>query len=108
MNTLFYLVVIVAVLFVIQVIALLRMRRIITQLNQLLRSMGVLQKRGLKTNTAVVPKNCNNCKFRQAFIRVNQSYASEDEFYYRCKIHQMEVALNHCCDKFEPDPAVLQ
>ncbi|MGD9486888.1 MAG: hypothetical protein AB7W47_02610 [Calditrichaceae bacterium] len=106
MNTLFYLVIIVAVLFVIQVIALIRMRRIIIQLNQLLRSMGVIQKKGLIKHTAVVPKNCNNCKFRQAFIRVNQSYSSEDEFYYRCKIHQMEVALNHSCDKFAPDPAV--
>lgn len=106
MNTLYYLVIIIALLFLIQVIALLRMRRIIIQLNQLFRSMGVLQKKGLKVNLTVIPNICNNCKFRQAFIRVNQSYSSEDEFYYRCKIHQSEVSLNHSCDKFEPDPAV--
>lgn len=93
------------VLLVVQVFALLKVRRIINHLNYLLYEIRLLKRKiHLKPGSPGSAQHCQFCKFRQSFIKA-YSDSVEDDFYYRCKLHNIEITLNHHCKQFELDPS---
>lgn len=93
------------ILLVVQIFALLKVRRIINHLNYLLYEIRLIKRKfHLKPSPSAVVNQCQFCKYRQSFIKA-YSDSVEDDFYYRCKLHNIEITLNHSCKQFELDPA---
>jgi hypothetical protein len=89
----------------VQVFALLKVRRIINHLNYLLYEVRLIKRKfNLKSGSGIKTAHCQFCKFRQSYIKA-YSDSTDDDFYYRCKLHDIEVTLNHSCKQFEPDPS---
>ncbi len=89
------------ILLIVQIVALIRLRFMIKQFRKLLDNFNWV--------VANVPlpvlkkRNCRHCKFRQTFIKTT-STGEQDDFYYRCKLHDINIALNQYCPDFNYDP----
>jgi len=93
------------ILLIVQVFALLKVRRIINHLNYLLYEVRLIKRKFvLKPGQGVKADHCQYCRFRQSYIKA-YSDSADDDFYYRCKLHNIEITLNHSCKQFEIDPS---
>ena len=95
------------ILFAVQVITILKVVNIIKQLNKLLFEVRVLFKHsGIfyqpQKNKVVKFNSCQYCKFRMSFIQITEE-ENKDNFYYKCKKHDIEIELTDSCKQFERD-----
>ena len=94
-------------LFLIQVVTFIKVVSIVKQMNKLLFEVRILFKHsGLffqpERNQVVKSNSCQYCKFRMSFIQLSNEN-SEDNFYYKCKKHEIEINLSDSCAQFERD-----
>jgi hypothetical protein len=95
------------ILFVVQVVTILKMVNIIKQLNKLFFEVRMLFKNsGIfyqpQKNKVVKFNSCQYCKFRMSFIQITEE-ENKDNFYYKCKKHDIEIELIDSCKQFERD-----
>ena len=91
------------VLFIIQLISLLRIRKILIHLKGIMLDLDIQpkNKRYLSHKLAHLRK-CEFCKYRQTFIGAAPGN-SDDEIYYKCRYHNLNVNLANTCKQFEFD-----
>lgn len=53
-----------------------------------------------------VPKTCQFCKHRLAYINTGKADNSEEDFYHRCGLRNINIALNDSCKQYEADEHV--
>jgi len=90
------------VLLMLQIVALLRMHRFIRYFRNILSYIGY-QMGYYKPHTDAPIQTCQFCKHRQTYIKASVS-GSDEDFYYRCKLHHKPVSLSATCKQFEYDP----
>jgi len=44
---------------------------------------------------------CQNCKYRLSYIHIGEP--GHEDFYYRCKLQDIEVTLKDTCKNFKED-----
>ncbi|NUM82280.1 hypothetical protein HUU42_15905 [bacterium] len=111
-----------ALLLVIQLYVLMRIRKTMVHVAHYLKLVNMIFKEMVKTHESTVAtikenqqaintsalnairtnqkKNCQICKFRQSFIKVENDKIA---FTYQCGLTKDEVALSFYCKKFEYD-----
>ncbi|MBN2366440.1 MAG: hypothetical protein JXL67_09735 [Calditrichaeota bacterium] len=52
-----------------------------------------------------VPKTCQFCKYRLSYINMKDRESEVEDFYYKCRLRNIEVTLEDSCDRFETDYA---
>jgi hypothetical protein len=90
------------VLLIVQIVALLRIRQLISRLKQVILDKKLVGRSG-KQGLDNVPRHhqkCQYCKYRQTFINAT-IHGGENDFYYRCMHHNVEVSLSQTCKAFE-------
>jgi len=101
---------IVVVLFVIQILTVGKLFSVVRQMNSLLFEIRILFKSTgvyyVKEKKKVIHiDHCQYCKYRMSFIQVTNEMQN-DQFYYRCKLKNVEISLSDSCEKFERDHSV--
>ena len=98
----FYLIVIVfAVLFLLQIWAILRIKEMLRQVGEIFRFV--------KAGTRVSPQRSSQAYFKNSceFCKFRASYLSDEQpihFIHLCKKHSKIISLNESCGHFTPDP----
>jgi hypothetical protein len=95
------------ILFAIQVITFLKVVSIIRQMNKLLFEVRLLFKHsGIffqpQKNNVIKSNSCQYCKHRMSFIQLTEE-ENKDNFYYKCKKHDIEISLTDSCAQFQRD-----
>ena len=95
------------VLFAIQVITFFKIVSIIRQMNKLLFEVRLLFKHsGIfyqpQKNKIIKSNSCQYCRYRMSFIQLTDE-ESKDNFYYKCKKHDIEISLSDSCAQFQRD-----
>ena len=95
------------ILFAIQIISFFKIVAIIKQMNKLLFEVRILFKHsGIffqpQKNNVVKSNSCQNCKYRMSFIQITDE-ENRDNFYYKCKKHDIEISLSNSCAQFQRD-----
>lgn len=95
------------ILFAIQVVTFLKIVAIIKQMNKLLFEVRILFKHsGIffrpQKNSVIKSNSCQYCKFRMSFIQITEE-ENKDNFYYKCKNHDIEISLSDSCTHFQRD-----
>ena len=104
-----YLLIVLLVLFFIQILAFLKLIKIIKQINKFLFEFRILLKRGSisapKYSSIFYKNTCQYCKHRMSFIQITDGDIT-DNFYYKCRKKNVEIALADTCNKFERDYSI--
>jgi hypothetical protein len=95
------------ILFAIQVVTFFKIVTIIKQMNKLLLEVRLLFKHsGIffqpKKNKVIKSNSCQYCKHRISFIQITDE-ENKDNFYYKCKKHDIEISLSDSCAQFQRD-----
>lgn len=99
-----------SLLILIQILVFFRISNLIKYTNKLLFEVRILFKNsGIffqpKPKSVFTYNTCQYCKNRLSFIQVLDDSAT-DNFYYKCKKRNMEVALSDSCEHFDRDVAL--
>ena len=110
MFLIYVLIGIVVLLFVIQVLTVGKLFSVVRQMNSLLFEIRILFKSTgvyyVKEKKKVLNiNNCQYCKYRMSFIQVT-SDIQNDQFYYRCKLRNIEITLSDSCENFKRDHTI--
>ncbi len=95
-------------LFFFQLLILLRIRRMYQQISYYIESISKLFYR-MNTPSAgsakkqQLPTTCQFCKHRLSFIHMSDNKGEVEDFYYKCELHNIEIALEDSCGQFEKD-----
>jgi hypothetical protein len=92
-------------LFIMQVFILIKIRSLLQNISNYAETISkFFFKFGLfSTKSELEPKTCQFCKFRLSYIHMGKNEGEVEDFYYKCKLHNVEVRLNDTCDRFESD-----
>jgi hypothetical protein len=95
------------ILFAIQVFTFFKIVSIIRQMNKLLFEVRLLFKHsGIfyqpQKNKIIKSNSCQYCKYRMSFIQLTDE-ENKDNFYYKCKKHDIEISLSDSCAQFQRD-----
>lgn len=102
-NTAMYLMtVILAVLFLLQIWAIFRIKEMLRQVSEIFRFVragALASKYQLKRPETAPERICENCRFRKTY------FANEPKFeiYFHCKQHNKPISLDETCHLFELD-----
>jgi len=102
-----FLLISILILFAIQLVTFFKIVTIIRQMNKLLLEVRLLFKHsGIffkpKKNKVVHSNSCQYCKYRMSFIQITDE-ENRDNFYYKCKNHDIEISLSDSCAQFQRD-----
>ena len=94
-------------LFTIQVVIFIKFITILRQMNKLLFEVRILFKHSgiffLPQSKNVIKSNsCQYCKYRMSFVQLSDE-KEQDNFYYKCKMHDIEISLSDSCNQFQRD-----
>lgn len=53
-----------------------------------------------------VPKTCQFCRHRLAYINTSKTKTDEDDFYHVCALRNLPIELDNTCNKFELDDEI--
>jgi hypothetical protein len=92
-------------LVIIQIILFYKIINIIKHLNKLLFEVRILFKQsGIyyqpQKKKVIKTTSCQFCKYRISFIQISDE-SPNDNFYYKCRIHDTEIKLSDSCQRFE-------
>jgi hypothetical protein len=95
------------ILFTIQLLTFFKIVTIIQQINKLLLEVKLLLGNGgiflqPKKNTIIQSNSCQYCKYRISYIQITNE-ENKDNFYYKCKNHDIEISLSDSCAQFQRD-----
>jgi len=95
------------ILFAIQVVTFVKIVAILRQMNKLLFEVRILFKHSgifflLQKNNIIKSNSCQYCKFRMSYIQLTEE-EKKDNFYYKCKKHDIEISLSDSCAQFHRD-----
>jgi hypothetical protein len=95
------------ILFVIQIVTFFKIVAIIKQMNKLLFEVRILFKHSgiffqTQKNSVVKSNSCQFCSYRMSFIQITDE-ENKDNFYYKCKKHDIEISLSDSCAQFLRD-----
>jgi len=95
------------IFFAIQILSFFKIVAIIKQMNKLLFEVRILFKHsGIffqpQRNNVVKSNSCQYCKYRMSFIQITDE-ENRDNFYYKCKKHDIEISLSDSCAQFQRD-----
>jgi len=86
----------------VQIVAILRINRLLGYLKIILKELGIPIKASKKKEKKAVSylQKCQYCKHRRTYIKASLNDESDD-FYYRCQLQNRSVSLDYTCEKFE-------
>jgi len=95
-------------LFVFQIIVILRIKKTLHQISFYLENiLRFFYHVGFKPNATSLktenPKTCQFCKHRLSFIHMSENKGEVEDFYYKCKLRNIEIQLNETCEKYSKD-----
>ena len=111
-NLVHFMLVIMVVMLVIQAYVLIRIRNVLQAVAMNFDSIIYFLRRFLNqkekaktedTEKIQMAKTCQFCKHRLAYINTSQTSENEENFYYRCGLCNINVALSDSCVHFEKD-----
>ncbi|MEJ2049015.1 MAG: hypothetical protein P8Y60_04090 [Calditrichota bacterium] len=96
-------------IFLFQLFIILRIKKILLQISFYIESISRFFYRvgissSLRAKTEVGPKTCQYCKYRMSFIHMSENEAEVEDFYYKCRLRNVEIDLKDSCQQFEPEP----
>jgi hypothetical protein len=102
-----YLLIAFLILFGIQAVTFFKIISILRQMNKLLFEVRLLFKHSgiffqAQKNKVIKSNSCQYCKYRRSFIQLTDE-ESKDNFYYKCKKHDIEISLSDSCAQFQRD-----
>ena len=94
----------------IQIIALIILKRLISNLSKLTKELNLVKHRfSIKYTRELISektfKTCQNCCFRQSFFK--KDTGDSEILFYRCKINGTEIELKDSCTKFQLESSTL-
>jgi hypothetical protein len=101
------LLVVLLVFITIQVVTYIKIIAILKQMNKLLFEVRILFKQsGIfflpQKNNIIQSNSCQYCKYRMSYIQITDEH-KKDNFYYKCKKHDIEISLSDSCAQFHRD-----
>jgi hypothetical protein len=95
------------ILLVIQIVTFVKIGTILKQMNKLLFEVRILFKHsGIfflpQKNNIIKSNSCQYCKYRMSYIQITDE-EKKDNFYYKCKKHDIEISLSDSCAQFHRD-----
>jgi len=95
-------------IFIFQLLVIIRIKKILQQISFYIESISRFFYRvgissSLKGKSEVIPKICQNCKYRLSFIHMSENEAEVEDFYYKCRLRNTEIDLKDSCEQFEPE-----
>lgn len=95
-------------LFIFQVLVLLRIKNILQQISFYIESISRFFYRvgvtsAVKQKQTEMPKTCQFCKNRLSFIHMSENKGEIEDFYYKCQLRNIEVNLDDTCEQYEKD-----
>lgn len=48
-------------------------------------------------------RTCQFCKFRMSFIHMGEKESHSEDFYYKCRLRNVDINLKDSCDLFEAE-----
>ncbi len=49
------------------------------------------------------PSTCQFCRYRLSYINTRDRESEVEDFYYKCRLRNIEVTLDDSCERFETD-----
>ena len=90
-----------------QMLYLIRLKEILSNFYQYTESIFKFFQRSTKSNLSdnqeTLPQTCQFCKFRLSFIQMGEEKSDSEDFYYKCRLRNIPVSLDHSCKHFEID-----
>ena len=111
-NSLIFKIIVVALLsiIVVQLLLLLRIRQVLNNmsyyveiLSKFFYRVGSTGSNPAQNDTAL--RTCQFCKYRMSFIHMGEKERNSEDFYYRCKLRNVDIALKDTCGHFEGERA---
>ena len=101
------LLIILLILFTAQIITFLKVFSIVKQMNKLLFEVRLLFKHsGImyepQKDKISKSNSCQHCRYRVSYIELTDE-ENRDNFYYKCKKHNIEIFLSDSCAHFQRD-----
>lgn len=95
------------ILFVVQIITFVKVFSIVKQMNKLLFEVRLLFRHsGIfyepRKDKITKSNSCQHCKYRISYIELTDE-KNRDNFYYKCKKHNIEIFLTDSCAHFQRD-----
>ncbi|MFZ0391228.1 MAG: hypothetical protein WAN36_12295 [Calditrichia bacterium] len=93
---------------ILHILLLLRIKQVLQQISFYMETisrffyrLGVFS--SAKPKKQDIPKTCQFCKHRLSFIHMSENKAEVEDFYYKCQLRNLEVALDDTCERYEKD-----
>jgi hypothetical protein len=89
-----------------QFILLIRIRRLLDHVSSYTENLSKLFFRAGTSSVKVLPqdtfpKTCQFCKYRLSYIHMGDKEGEVEDFYYKCRLRNIEITLNDSCDRYE-------
>jgi hypothetical protein len=98
-------------LFVFQLVVLWRIRKILQQIffyiesiSKFLYKLSITSK--IKPRSDAIPHTCQYCKYRLSFIHMSENEGEVEDFYYKCRLRNIEILLEDTCEQYKSDPNI--
>lgn len=107
-NLAYIFLIVAAVLLVAQAFVLLRIRNILHAIAMNFDSALTAWRKFAAQSSAgkdesPIPKTCQFCRHRLAYINTSKTKNDEEDFYHRCDVRKVNIALDDSCQHFERD-----
>lgn len=98
-------------LFIFQLVILFRIKTLFQQILFYMESVSrffykLQNSTGIRAKKVQLPQTCQFCKHRLSFIHMSDNKGEAEDFYYKCRLHNIEVQLTDTCKHFEKDDLV--
>ncbi len=95
-------------LVIFQFILLVRIRRLLDNVSRYTENLSKLFYRAGTSSVKLLegdafPKTCQFCRYRLSYIHMGDKDSEVEDFYYKCRLRNIEVTLNDSCDRYEKD-----
>lgn len=98
--------VVMAILLLVQTYILVRIRNILSAVSLNFEALVKLCRKLMAGNAEsrkrpAIPRTCQFCKHRLAYINTAKTRSDEEDFYHRCAVHNRNISLDDTCSQFD-------
>ena len=107
-NSMIFKIIVVALLsiIVVQLLLLLRIRQVLKNMSYYMETLSKFFYRfggsaATGTQNDVALRTCQYCKYRMSFIHMGEKEKNSEDFYYKCRLRNVDITLKDTCEHFE-------
>jgi hypothetical protein len=107
-NSMLFKIIVVSLLsiIIVQLLLLLRIRKVLKNISYYMEILSKFFYRFGGSGTTITQdevalRTCQYCKHRMAFIHMGEKEKNSEDFYYKCRLRNVDITLKDTCDHFE-------